>query len=306
MGSIGSTGREDEEDYVAREGQIDQKSVWVDNNDQYSLAPRTKRKLPSGLYTCTVTMQGARVFNKKSFTTDELIVLDNSPSQRVLKEIEQFWESRNKFVENGFLHKRGFLLGGPPGGGKTATINLVVQSIIEDHDGIAIYVKDPSVAADCLQDLRKAEPDRPLVAIMEDLDDLVDRYNDTMFLALLDGEHQIDNIVFIATTNYAHKLKERIVKRPSRFDTCLHIGMPCEDVRRIFINKKMDLDEESLDYWVRMTDGLSVAHIKEVIILNLCFDIPVDEAVKRFDELDLKKLEDEFEQDQKNPIGFGR
>jgi len=53
-------------------------------------------------------------------------------------------------------------------------------------------------------------------------------------LNLLDGVKQVDNIIYIATTNYPELLEERILNRPSRFDRRFHIGTPSAEVRKFY------------------------------------------------------------------------
>jgi hypothetical protein len=84
----------------------------------------------------------------------------------------------------------------------------------------------------CLQMLRAVEPERQVVGILEDVDALIERYGESEYLSLLDGEAQVDNVVYVATTNYPERLDARIVDRPSRFDTIRYIGMPSAGARR--------------------------------------------------------------------------
>lgn len=81
--------------------------------------------------------------------------------------------------------------------GKTATLQLVAENIIK-RGGIAVYVNDPTHTAHGLAVMRKIEPNRPIVVMMEDLDTLLQQHGEQSILALLDGELQVDNVCFIA------------------------------------------------------------------------------------------------------------
>lgn len=128
------------------------------------------------------------------------------------------------------------------------------------------------------------EPNRPVVAIMEDLDALIQRYGEHEYLALLDGEAQVDRIVFIATTNYPEKLDRRFCDRPSRFDTVQYIGMPSREARKAYLKaKEPSLDVKELKIWVEATDGFSLAHLKELIVAVKCLGQPFGKALARLE-----------------------
>jgi len=107
--------------------------------------------------------------------------------------------------------------------------------------------------------IRRIEPTRQILAIMEDLDSLVHEYGESAFLSLLDGENQINNIVFVATTNYPQKLDKRFKNRPSRFDTVKYIGMPSAQARDTYIRAKIkDVSEKDIKQYVSKSEGYSV------------------------------------------------
>jgi SpoVK/Ycf46/Vps4 family AAA+-type ATPase len=217
---------------------------------------------------------------------DDLMELPDSPSAAVIEEIRRFWELEAQFAQRGFVHKRGVLLWGPPGSGKTATLQQLIAIVVNRHGGIGLFIDRPAQAAYCLQMARRIEPKRPIVALLEDIDALVERFGENEYLALLDGEAQVGNIVFVGTTNYPERLDRRFVDRPSRFDLIKQIGMPSAAARRAYLAaKEPSLDGDSLRIWVERSEGFSIAHLREMIVLCRCYGKPLDEAIERLEEM---------------------
>lgn len=263
---------------------------WAQSDDVFWPASETVETLEPAFYRFDFVDRVGPCLRRMTITTDGLIRMPDTMGERVLAEFATFWGLRDRFAERGFLHKRGILLWGPPGSGKTCTLMLMADEIVRNQGGIVCLIDNPGLATTCLQFIRKIEPDRPIVALMEDLDSLVQRQgNESEFLALLDGETQVDRICYIATTNYPERLDKRFVDRPSRFDTVEFIGMPSPAARRVYLKAKdPTLDGTELEHWVRDTDGFSVAHLRELIILVRCFDRPLGAAIKRLEGMRIK------------------
>lgn len=277
-------------------------SRWSARGDLYLGVGETYAQLPPGLYRCTETQMGPALV-KQRVETDNLLELPDDAGSAIISEFATFWEIGEKFRQRGFLHKRGFLLWGPPGSGKTSTVQLLVKRLIEDQKGVVLFLDNPHLAAACLQMARKIEPHRPMIAIMEDMDALVRKFGENEYLALLDGEAQVDNIVFLASTNYPELLDKRFVDRPSRFDTIRYIGMPSAEARRVFLQaKEPSLQGDELELWVRRSDGFSVAHLKEMITAVKCFGQTLNEVVGRLDDMKVRRPTSE---DSPDRVGVG-
>lgn len=258
--------------------------AWQRNNGCYWAANELCPELPAGLYRAIDRPNFGICLKEIDIDTDELMVLPDSPSQTVIAEIKEFWRLKQDFEARGFIHKRGVMLWGPPGSGKTATVNQIIALIVREHGGIGFFVDHALTAQHCLQMVRQIEPERPIVALLEDFDALVgaDRDAENAYLSLLDGEGQVSNIVFVATSNYPERLDRRFTDRPSRFDLIRHIGMPSSASRRMYLaTKEPSLSERELNTWVERTDGLSIAHLRELIILCRCYHKSLDEALTR-------------------------
>lgn len=263
-------------------------SMWAVQGVNYFPCDEAIKELVPAQYEVCFSSNSGYFFKQTNAKTDELIKLPDSASEEVIQNIETFWTKEQHFRSFGFLWKRGILLWGPPGSGKTATLQLVSDNIIK-KGGLSVYVNHPAHTAQGLSVMRRIEPDRPIVVMMEDLDALLQQHGEQDVLALLDGELQIDNVCFIATTNYPERLDKRIVNRPSRFDIVKLVSMPNEEARRIYLttkNKRLaSVEEEELKRWVNGTKGFSIAHLKELIVSVEVFELDLDFALKRLQKM---------------------
>lgn len=278
-------------------------SRWAERGDMFYGVGETRDVLPPGLYRCVSLEMIGPALVRQRVETDSLLEMPDDAGSAIISEFQRFWQIADRFRERGFLHKRGFLMWGPPGSGKTSCVQLLIKRLIEDQQGVVLFLDNPHVAAACLQMARKIEPKRPMIAIMEDMDALVRKFGEQEYLALLDGEAQVDNICFLATTNYPEYLDKRFVDRPSRFDTIRYIGMPSAAARRLYLStKEPSLVGDELDSWVAASEGFSVAHLKEMIIAVKCFDQPVKAVVQRLEEMQQRKPTSE---DSPDKVGMG-
>lgn len=257
--------------------------MWAQAGENFYPCKKALKELSPGQYVIRYSQTEGLYFTKTKVNVDDLLELPDSATERVLADIQTFWGREPFFRKFGFLWKRGIFLWGPPGGGKTSCVQLLAQEIIR-RGGISVYASSPATDAAGLALLREIEPERPIIVIMEDIDAIVQEYGEADLLALLDGELQIDNVVFIATTNYPERLDKRITNRPSRFDEIIKIGMPTAEARGMYLSSKHEElreDPDRLREWVEATDGFSVAHLKETISSVECLGRDFEETIKR-------------------------
>lgn len=272
---------EDESSSESKAKQIEYRQWSIGPNDTFRPAGPTQNIIPAGVYRIELDPYGI-VFQKIKVLTDDLSPLPDTTNERVLKGMRKFWSRKEHYVKHGLIYKRGVILYGPPGGGKTATVTMLSRDLIAE-DGIVVFCENPAITSRGLEALRRIEPDRPIVCIEEDIDEMISRYGEHELLALLDGENQVQNVVHVATTNYPERLGSRIVNRPSRFDERIKVGMPSPAARRVYIEKVTadQISEEDRETWIRDTEGMSIAHIRELTAAVLCLDQSYDEVISR-------------------------
>ena len=264
-------------------------SRWIGMEGKFIGAPESTDSLKAGVY-MTGFDQAGPYLQRHKIDTDTLIDLPDNKAQEVIGEFKKFWEVGKSFEDRGFIHKRGILLWGPPGSGKTATINLMMQIVVKELDGLVLLLQQPIVASYCLRLVRNIEPTRPIIAVMEDFDALVAANGESGWLALLDGEAQVSNVVFLGTTNYPERLDKRFIDRPSRFDRIIWVDMPSESARAQYLRvKEPSLSAEEIAHWAKLSAGFSIAHLREMIVGVKCFGDPLEVVVGRLNRMRAKR-----------------
>lgn len=279
-------------------------SCWARTGHAYFPVASVVDELEPGAYRCQASNTGPYL-EKMNILTDNLLALPDNATEKLLAEFSQFWKLRPAFDKRGFTFKRGMLMWGPPGSGKTSAVWQMTKHLVDNQKGVVVFVEHPGLALACLTMLRRIEPTRPVITVMEDIDAIVRQHGDHQILALLDGEFQIDNVVHLATTNYPHMLDKRFIDRPSRFDTIMKVGMPSPEARRVYLStKEPELSDTVLTRWVNNSEGYSIAHLREVCIAINCFGQKEEQVFNRINKMREKFEMNEDGDDTRNPTGF--
>lgn len=269
---------------------------WMTGDNKFFIpASEVVKKLPAGFYKIELDMSGTPIFIRQNPWKEKLIKFPETACDTVVAEIEKFWDKEADFRDAKLAYKRGLLLYGPPGSGKSSAIKLAMRNIIK-RGGLVLEFGYPSSFRKGLETLREIQPETPVIALMEDLDAILDRNNESDVLNIIDGAVPVDKCIFLATTNYMERLSSRITNRPSRFDKRFEIGMPNDETRRIYLQEICGekIGGKELDRWVTDTEGLSIAHLKELVVSVNILDYKYDDAIAALKGLKQKVYSDEY------------
>lgn len=149
--------------------------------------------------------------------------------------------------------------------GKSCTIKLVCRKLVKEHQGTVFYASGhPGLLTSFLSGFAAVEPNRKCLVIFEDIDALVSNYGEAAYLEILDSAKTIDNVLFIATTNYPERLDARIYNRPGRFSHVIKIGLPEEATRAAYL-KAVLKNHRDVDYIVANTKDFTIDHLSALI-----------------------------------------
>jgi len=204
------------------------------------------------------------------------LILDQDTKDNIWANTVGFIANRNRLREFGIPIKRGVILVGEPGTGKT----LACKALLSAADGITCITTraDALESPDYLHALYElAEDISPSIVFIEDIDLIAQEREESHYmsgsalltlLSVLDGVEERDGVVTIATTNAKETLDKAIAKRPSRFDRIIHFPKPGLKQRVDLISllcRTIPLDMNTQEYVAKKTENFTPAQIQEVV-----------------------------------------
>jgi SpoVK/Ycf46/Vps4 family AAA+-type ATPase len=251
-----------------------------------------------GSFNLVKTMQGIQLSPMEFVSRDVLTSVTNT--SMILGEAEKFFSNLSIYDELNQPKKRGILLYGSPGQGKTVSIMQAAKDLKTKDSGTVVinwptseieasgvfkfFTSYSEYTKDCTK----------LVLIIEDIGgsshEGYSRRDEvsSSLLNLLDGINNVFTLptLIISTTNHPENLMRSLANRPGRFDMLLEVESPNfeERVKLIeFISKKQLTEEEKEALNEKNNRGVeqfSVAHLQEIVVRSRLHQKPISDIVK--------------------------
>ncbi|KAH7929717.1 hypothetical protein BV22DRAFT_1080272 [Leucogyrophana mollusca] len=173
------------------------------------------------------------------------VVFAEGVGEKIEEDVKAFLQRRQWYADRGIPYRRGYLLHGPPGSGKTSFIQALAGSL--SYDICVLNLSERGLADDKLNHLLSNAPERSFVLI-EDVDAAFnkrvqtseDGYQSSVtfsgFLNALDGVASGEERIIFMTTNHIEKLDPALI-RPGRVDLSVMVDDASPDQARTLFTR---------------------------------------------------------------------
>jgi SpoVK/Ycf46/Vps4 family AAA+-type ATPase len=230
-----------------------------------------------GVYTIVKTMQGLAL--EKTEFMENNVLKDFINTKEILDKINNFFNRLDVYLKYKVFPKRGIILHGPAGTGKTTAIAAAVNSVKNDPEYFTLVWHTDKIEAgdvkDFIKHLNYVGPNK-MILIVEDIGGIeIDQArirSESSLLSLLDNQEKAFTIptLIIATTNYIENFMGNLTNRPGRFDEKIKVDFPPADAR-VKLAKFYDVDGILSEAAIsklssKKCDKFTPAQIQEVIV----------------------------------------
>ncbi|MEK0317154.1 ATP-binding protein [Cohnella sp. 56] len=197
----------------------------------------------------------------------EDVMMEEALKQQIFRSVDEFFGGdRTFFQQYQIPYKRGILLYGKPGNGKTTLVKSIAGSVEApvSYWQITEYTNSESIREVFAAAVKQA----PAILIIEDIDSMPDSCR-SFFLNILDGATAKEGVFLIGTTNYPQKIDPALINRAGRFDRAYEVKLPDEAMRLDYLRRKGLPElagEEQAIHAAERTEGFSLAQLNELYV----------------------------------------
>lgn len=101
---------------------------FYEDGGAFFFVNNVEEKLPPGTYRVQYR-GGVQCFVPENLLTDQIFRLEHSIQDTIIDDIKKFWTKKEVYEKFGLLHKRGILMHGPQGSGKSSVIYQLCDEV---------------------------------------------------------------------------------------------------------------------------------------------------------------------------------
>lgn len=199
-------------------------------------------------------------------------MLKAGQAEALLGDLQRFYRARERYAELGIPWRRGYLLHGPPGTGKTSLVTALASEL--RLNVCTLSLASPVVTDEKIHTLLAAVPQRSLLLI-EDVDAFFHqrdaahtqvRLSFSGFLNALDGVATQEGNVLFMTTNHIDRLDEALI-RAGRIDERVALDVCDEDqLRRLYLKFHADAQAAAQFAQEHLAQRLAAAQVQGLLM----------------------------------------
>jgi chaperone BCS1 len=227
------------------------------------------------------------VVRKPKRPISSVVLQENNTLPDLIDDLKQFIDSKQFYESRGIPHRRGYLLYGPPGSGKSSTVQALAGTL--DYDIYLLNISSSQMSDEKLNYLLHQAPKNSIV-LLEDVDSCTSATNqgelsDEEFhsgsqtgmhlnseekvtvsglLNAIDGVGAHEGRIVFFTTNHVNRL-QRALLRPGRIDIKREIGyITPSQAKQLFLTFYKDSDSSN-EY---LLETLADQFVDKLIVSN--------------------------------------
>lgn len=186
--------------------------------------PVILERLTAGYYEAKTGMFQPVTFETKQLFFDRPVFPKSGIISNLIERINNRFNERNVSLAKilGTTVKFSAIFEGPRGTGKTMACKVLIDRLIKEKDAIAFEVEGIEETKSVLYAARKCEGYNRLIVFYFDECERSLRSDDVDWKRFLDGDTNLENCVFLFTTNFIEKVPVELL-RPSRIGTVITV-----------------------------------------------------------------------------------